>query len=150
MYILWYGWRVRRPNKSYDGSYWCIGDYLVLGHLQPSWLRWLGSAFPIYSVSLWKDGPASKKENDVAGRIREHWIRYYRITYTIFGNNTVPDTHKSPLDACIRIASHARIRIACARIACECAHLRGTYACPVLYECQICPKLLYIVQLLST
>ena len=31
----------------------------------------------------------------------------------------------------------ARIRIACARIACECAHLRGTYACPVLYFTQL-------------
>ena len=28
-----------------------------------------------------------------------------------------------------------RICIACACIECECAHLRGTYACPVLYHC---------------
>ena len=27
--------------------------------------------------------------------------------------------------------------LACARIACECAHLRGTYACPVLYFTQL-------------
>ena len=51
---------------------------------------------------------------------------------------TVPDTHKFPLDARIRIASHARIRIASHRIACgemracasiriacaKCAHMR--------------------------
>ena len=52
---------------------------------------------------------------------------------------TVPDTHKFPLDARIRIASHARIRIASHRIACgemracasiriacaKCAHMRA-------------------------
>ena len=42
--------------------------------------------------------------------------------------NTVPDTHKFPLDARIRIASHARIRIASHRIACgemrACASIR--------------------------
>ena len=41
---------------------------------------------------------------------------------------TVPDTHKFPLDARIRIALHARIRIASHRIACgemrACASLR--------------------------
>ena len=41
---------------------------------------------------------------------------------------TVPDTHKFPLDARIRIASHARIRITSHRIACgemrACASIR--------------------------
>ena len=42
--------------------------------------------------------------------------------------STVPDTHKFPLDARIRIASHARIRIALHRIAShagKCAHVRA-------------------------
>ena len=42
--------------------------------------------------------------------------------------DTVPDTHKFPLEARIRIASHARIRIASHRIACgemrACASIR--------------------------
>ena len=30
-------WYIRRSKKSHDdGGYWCTGDYLVLGHLQPS------------------------------------------------------------------------------------------------------------------
>ena len=63
-------WYIRRSRKSHDGGYWCTGDYLVLGHLQLSWWRWLGSASRMYSVSVWKDGPASKKENDIARGIR--------------------------------------------------------------------------------
>ena len=46
----------------------------------------------------------------------------------VFLLSTVPDTHKFPLDARIRIASHARIRIASHRIACgemrACASIR--------------------------
>ena len=65
---------------------------------------------------------------------------YYDRAYSQLQNTaTVPDTHKFPLDARIRIASHARIRIASHRIACgemracasiriacaKCAHMRA-------------------------
>ena len=54
--------------------------------------------------------------------------------------STVPDTHKFPLDARIRIASHARIRIASHRIACgemrACASIR--IACAKCAHSQKC------------
>ena len=53
--------------------------------------------------------------------------QYHCVNYSTRGD-TVPDTHKFPLDARIRIASHARIRIASHRIAShagKCAHVRA-------------------------
>ena len=56
------------------------------------------------------------------------FVRQHKYVFLFSCHHTVPDTHKFPLDARIRIASHARIRIASHRIACgemrACASIR--------------------------
>ena len=68
-----------------------------------------------------------------------HWIRNmfvisdkFPITYEfVYMTRTVPDTHKFPLNARIRMRCERmrceceRMRCECARISCECAHMRA-------------------------
>ena len=55
-------WYIRRSRKGQDGGFWCTEDYLVRGHLTPSWWLWLGSASHMYSVNSEKTDPTVRKK----------------------------------------------------------------------------------------